>query len=86
MRRLLLIFAIPLLAQDLFTGAPVERVQAGVFMVLTAAPERSLLALADPALPTETASASAERGFVFARLPNARLEAKAIQNLFGASE
>lgn len=46
------------------------------------APERTLLAVADPVL---TGAVGAERGFAFTQLPNARAEATAIRGMFGGA-
>lgn len=48
-------------------------------------PPRTLMALADPELPGGETPAAAERGFLFTRLPNARLEANVLRDLFGAA-
>lgn len=46
------------------------------------APERTLLAVADPVL---TGPVGAERGFEFTQLPNARAEAAALRGMFGGA-
>ena len=46
------------------------------------APERTLLAVADPVL---TGAVGAERGFAFTQLPNARAEATALRGMFGGA-